>query len=63
MRGDLRGSENQQGEDSLVENRHKLPVALVVAFFLGSFNTNIMLSELIVSLNRSSFEVLYSNDY
>jgi hypothetical protein len=44
MRGDLRGSENQQGEDSLVENRHKLAVTLVVAFFLGSFNTNIMTS-------------------
>jgi hypothetical protein len=33
-----------------------------VAFFLGSFNTNIILNELKVSWNKISFEVLYGND-
>lgn len=45
MRRDVRGSENQQREEILVENRHKLPVTHFLAFFLGSYNTKI-LSEL-----------------
>lgn len=48
MRRDVRGSENQQGEEILVENRHKFPVTHFLAFFLGSFNTKIILSELTV---------------
>lgn len=59
---DVRGSENQQGEETLVENRRKLPVTQFLAFFLGSFNTKIILSEVTVPWNRSSFQVLYSND-
>jgi len=46
MRRDVWGSENQQGEEILVENRHKLPVTHFLAFFLGSFNAKIILSEL-----------------
>lgn len=46
MRRDVRGSENQQGELILVENRHKLPVTHFLAFFLVSLNAKIILSEL-----------------
>jgi hypothetical protein len=52
MRRDVRGSENQQGEEILVENRHKLSITHFLAFFFwgGLFtrSTKIILSELAV---------------